>query len=113
MIGSSRRVLRVALRRPCSRGASPLMLEQVADTVRRPEAQEGLAFYVLLRYGTEEARVAGVRPVVSHHEVVPFGYRRRGERAPVRELLVHVGFYLALAVHEERAAPDRDLVPRN
>src|SRR3712207_9177462 len=87
-------------------------LEQ-PDPAQRPEAQESLTLYLLLRHGAEEARVAGVSPVVSHHENVALRNRRRGEEAPVGELFVHVGLPSWLAVHEEFAASDRDLVPRS
>src|SRR5918997_4318198 len=91
----------------------PSVLEQAADTVRRPEAQEGFAFYVSLRDGAEEARVAGVRAIIPHHEDVALRDGRRGGGAAVGELLVHVGFPLGLPVYQQPAAPDRDLVPRH
>src|SRR5918994_574854 len=53
-------------------------LQQAAYPVRRPEEQEGFALYLLLWDGAEEARVAGVRAVIAHHEDVALGDGRRG-----------------------------------
>src|SRR5215203_749854 len=94
--GSSRRDLRKALHR-WVRGST---LEQ-ADAARRPEAQERLALYVLLRDRAEDPGVLGVGAVVTHREDVILRDRRGRVEAPVRELLVHVGLPLGLAVYEQ------------
>src|SRR3712207_5428761 len=99
-------------RRRWARSEIP-QLEQAADPVRRPETQKGLALYLLLRDGAEVARVAGVGPVVAHHEDVALRDRRRGGEAPVWEPTVYVRFPLALAVHQQLAAADRDLISRH
>src|SRR4028118_619214 len=67
--GISSKPFRNALRR--SARSSPPMLEE-AYPVHRPEAQEGLALYVLFGQGAEDAGVLGVGAVVSHHEDVAF-----------------------------------------
>src|SRR4028119_1695037 len=102
--GISSKPLRKALRR--SARSSPPMLEE-AYPVRRPEAQEGLALYVLFGQGAEDAGVLGVGAVVSHHEDVVFRDGGGGEEARVGELLVGERFLLGLPVHDEAPRADR------
>src|SRR4028119_979816 len=106
--GISSTAFRQAPRRPPR--PPPLTLEEAAYPVQRPEAQEGLALYVLLRKRAEDAGVRRVGPVVAHHEDVVLRDRGRGEEAPVGELLVRVGLLLGLPVHDEAPRADRDPV---
>ncbi len=50
-----------------------------AETAWWPEARGDFSDEVLFRYGAEEARVVGVRPVVSHDEDVVLGHDHRAE----------------------------------
>src|SRR5215210_6713733 len=81
---------------------------------RRPEGRKRLPLYVLDRDRAEEARVAGVSPVIAHHEDLPLGHTRRTEEAViVREPGVDVWLHLGLAVHAQHAVLDRDAVSRH
>src|SRR4028119_1120232 len=103
--GISSTAFRKAPRRPSR--SLPLTLKKAAYPVQRPEAQEGLALYVLFGEGTEDARVRRVGPVVAHHEDVVLRYGGRGEEALVGELLVRVGLLLRLPVYDEAPRADR------
>src|ERR687893_138820 len=105
MTGTSSTAFSRALLRPAR--SLPSTLEEAAYPVQRPEAQEGLALYVLLGQRPEDARVRRVGPVVAHHEDVVLRDRGRGEEAPVGELLVRVGLPLGLPVHDEAPRADR------
>src|SRR5918998_281058 len=91
-----------------------------AESARWPEAQGYLSDQVLFRYGTEEAGVVGVRPVVSHDEDVVLGHDHRAEGVDAgcfvgRTLLggQEVGFVWWRAVHQQDAFLYRDLFPRD
>src|SRR5918997_2406248 len=105
MTGTSSTAFSRALLRPAR--SLPSTLEEAAYPVQRPEAQEGLALYVLLGQGAEDAGVRRVGPVVAHHEDVVLRDRGRGEKGPVGELLVRVGLLLGLPVHDEAPGADR------
>src|SRR3712207_742449 len=107
--GISSTPLKKAFRRPAR--SSPATLEE-ADPARRPEAQEGLALYVLLGQGSEDPGVRRVGPIVAHHEDVVLRDSSRGEEARVGELLVREGLLLGLPVHDEASRADRHPVPR-
>src|SRR4028118_262535 len=83
--GISSTAFRKAPRRRPSRPL-PLTLEEAAYPVQRPEAQEGLALYVLFGKRAEDAGVGRVGPVVAHHEDVVLRDGCRGEEALVWEL---------------------------
>src|SRR5215204_2797736 len=80
------------------------------DARRRPKDHKRLALDILERYGPEKARVAGVGPVVAHHEDAAFGYRYRPKRAAIGERFVGVALVPALVVHVEPVVTDADFV---
>src|SRR4051794_7544056 len=75
-----------------------------------PEDHERLTLYVLQGNRPNVARVAGVGPVVTHHEDLALGHHRRPEGTRIWELFVNVGLLLAFAVDQERPVLNRDFV---
>src|SRR5215210_3528910 len=105
---------------PRSFGASSFQRERFSfilekpDARQRPEAHERLTLDVLVGNRSEEARVAGVGPVVPHREDTTLRHPCWAkEAAVVREPLVDIGIILHLAVHTQHAVLDRDFVPRH
>lgn len=107
------RRLREGVRDNASRARSRLGQPHAA---RRPEAEERLPDQVILGDRAEEARFAGVGPVVSHDEDVASGNSARAERAGLRppadaDLSLEVGILHQLAVREELAVPELYRLP--
>jgi hypothetical protein len=75
-----------------------------------PEDHERLTLYVLQGNRSDVARVAGVGPVVAHHEDLALWHHRRPEGTRIGGLFVNVGLLLAFAVDEERPVLHRDFV---
>jgi len=75
-----------------------------------PEDHERLTLYVLQGNRPDEARVARVGPVVTHHEDLALGHHRRAEGTRIRGSFVNVGLLLALAVDKECPVLNRDFV---
>src|SRR5918993_249163 len=75
-----------------------------------PKDHERLTLYVLQGNRPDVARVAGVGPVITHHEHLVLGHHRRPEGTRIRGSFVNVGLLLAFAVDEERPVLNRDFV---
>jgi hypothetical protein len=75
-----------------------------------PEDHERLTLYVLQGNRPDIARVAGVGPVVTHHEDLALWHHRPPEGTRIRGLFVNVGLFLAFAVDEERPILNRDFI---